>query len=140
MAVKKKIAAMSITELENKFGVKAQKGTISNASGKYYLTVEGTKREIDPKIIVSRPSIVKTIAKDTDVHVIFSLRHHEPVVIIFNKPPWDVVMCYLVGEPISLKIPPTTQTHLIETLVKEGRLPEALGKQLKKDISAEEEK
>ena len=134
----KKISEMSIEELEKKYGVKAQKGKISKDGGKYYLSVEGKKTELEPNMIISSKPIERLMRERTEVYVISSPKQRIPIVLWPYKPPFGPpVLCYMYGGPELFKIDFQLRTQLVRTLIKQKVLPEAIGKQLISDIAAE---
>jgi hypothetical protein len=136
----KQIVKMSVQELEKKYKVKTKDGTISTIGGKYYLTVEGKKRELKPDRLILPLPLKRLAGKMNEVRVIFSPEENLPIIFYFKKPPHGTVMCYFVATDEHVQVAIDIRIELIKKLAKDKKLPATLAEQLISDIVAEAKK
>jgi hypothetical protein len=136
----KQIAKMSVEEMGKKYKVKTKDGTVSTVGGKYYLTVEGKKRELKPERLILPLPLKRLTGKTNEVRVVFSPEENLPIIFYFKKPPGGMVMCYFVATEEHEQVAINIRIELIKKLAKDKKLPATLAEQLISDIVAEAKK
>ena len=133
----KTLADMSVEELEKKFNAKAKMGIISASRGKYYVTVDKRKTQLDPNMIVSSQPLEKILKTKMEARVIVG--PDRAIIVIIVRPPrirCYHIICYIPVPELRPVVEKAVRVDLVKRLVKDKSLPAALGNQIIKEINA----
>ncbi|MFB3897269.1 MAG: hypothetical protein ACE14V_13290 [bacterium] len=135
-----KITTFSKTELAalgKEYGGEAKLGKISVVRGKYYITVDEKKQELDPNYVVASKPLGQILKKGIGGKVVVIIIGGIIVVIIIFgprilRPPR--ILCYIPVPRLRVKIDSILRAELVNQLVEEKILEPALAKKILNEI------
>jgi len=122
---------MGLPELEKKFGAKAVSGILAQTGGKFYLTIGRKKTELDKSKIISAEPIDKSVDEKGVAVSAFVAPDNSVLSILLKK---HHILCYLVGPDFGHLIDMRVRQTILDTMIQEGKIPVALGAQLRQDL------
>lgn len=130
MPEKMKWTQMSVEEIEEQYGVKAKPGKITTVRGKYFLSVEGKKLELDPSVVISSVPLDKwTAGKTAAVRVIIGRGGY--ILIILDGTIRRVpILCYVPVPDFRRRITDQFRALAVNEMVEKGYISSGLGKDL----------
>jgi hypothetical protein len=129
----KSLAAMSGEEIEKKYGVKVKNGKIAVSEGKFYAVIEGKKHKIDLQYTYSAKPVDELLADGTPAG--FVMIGGQPMVILARPKKFFVtVLCYIAMSDVKKRIDNQIRGKIVDTLIKESRLPKELGNQILNEL------
>ena len=128
-----KIADMPLSQVEEKFGVKARMGILSRAGKEYKFKVDAKTWTFDESVIISAKPIGKLIGNGTQAGGIIIDGVVVAIVLIHFKVP---IICYISPPGILNRVNFAARIAIIDGMIKEKVLPSALGNALKEEMQA----
>jgi len=133
----KKVSEMTVGELEKKYGVKTQNGTIKVVGSKYFFATGTKEYELNPKTTVVSQPLDKIATNGMAAGGI--IIDGQPVIIIVrppggHKPICYYILCYIPVDHRIRIIDVAMREQLVKTLIKEYRIPIGLGRQILADM------
>ena len=130
MPEKVKWTQMSVEEIEEKYGVKAKQGKVTTVRGKYFLSVEGKKHELDPTVVISSVPLDKwTAGKTVAVRVIIG-RGGYILIILDGTIKRVPILCYIPVPDFRRRITDQFRALAVNEMVAKSLISPEFGKDL----------
>jgi len=126
-----RFADMPLSQVEEKFGVKARLGTLTRVGKEYKFKVDAKTWTFDESTIISAKPIGKLIGNGTAAGGIIIDGVVVAIVLIHFKVP---ITCYIPVPDIIRRVNYAARFELVDAMMKEKVLPAALGKAIKDDM------
>jgi hypothetical protein len=135
MVAAKTLSRMSPEEIQKKYGVKVKNGKIVVSRGNYYAVIEGKRHKIDLQFAYSAKPLDQVLKDGTPAG--FIIIDGQPAVIIGRPSKYFTpVMCYIAAADVKKRIDTKIRRQIIDTLIKETRMPVQLGNQILNELGA----